>query len=252
MNEIALPIATPPWTANGRYLESRVRKAIHDFDLLENKDHIAVALSGGKDSLTLLYMLNALSGRGFPPFKISAIHIGGEFSCGASIHLGFIQSVCASLNIPLIVREEITPPTECYSCSRRRRTLLFEEARRIGADIVAFGHHRDDCIQTLLMNLLHKGEFEGNLPKVPMFDYGVTIIRPLIYISEKEVVEFAKHYGFYRITCQCPIGQNSVRKKTASLIEQLERVFPHARLNLAHASLRQGSQKAKENPHAKR
>ena len=67
------------------------------------------------------------------------------------------------------------------------------------------------------MNLFHKAEFAANLPKVTMYDYGVTIIRPLIYTSEKEIKEFAKLYGFNRITCQCPVGQNSLRKQTDSL-----------------------------------
>ncbi len=121
---------------------------------------------------------------------------------------------------------------ECYSCSRERRALIFDAAKGFGARTVAFGHHRDDNAQTLLMNLLHKGEFAGMLPKVPMHDYGVTIIRPLIYVSEEEIVEFAKMHGFARIVCQCPVGQNSMRKRTKELIASLEREFPNARENL--------------------
>jgi tRNA(Ile)-lysidine synthase TilS/MesJ len=94
------------------------------------------------------------------------------------------------------------------------------------------------------MNLLHKGEFAGNLPKVPMHDFGVTIIRPLIFISEDEIIEFAKLYGFARITCQCPVGQTSLRKKTKQLIEELEQHYPNASANLASAALNYGSEKA--------
>ena len=114
----------------------------------------------------------------------------------------------------------------------------------MGATTVAFGHHRDDSVQTLLMNLLHKGEFAAMLPKVPMHDYGVTIIRPLIYISEEEIREFAKMYQFSRVVCQCPVGQNSLRKQTKDLIADMEKVFPHARENLGSASLLYGSKKA--------
>ena len=82
----------------------------------------------------------------------------------------------------------------------------------MGATTIAFGHHQDDSAQTLLLNLLHKAEFAGNLPKVPMHDYGITIIRPMIYVDEDSLRTFAKQYGFARITCQCPVGQKSKRK----------------------------------------
>ncbi len=133
---------------------------------------------------------------------------------------------------------------ECYSCSRERRSLIFDAAKSVGATTVAFGHHRDDSVQTLLMNLLHKAEFAAMLPKVPMHDYGVTIMRPLIYVSEEEIREFAKMYGFNRIVCQCPVGQNSMRKKTKDLIASLEKEFPNARDNLSDASMMYGSKKA--------
>lgn len=244
MNE--LPIARPPWTTLGRRLESMCRKALYEFNLLEGQTKILIALSGGKDSLTLLYLLKAISGRGFPPFELFAAHVGGDYSCGASLGEQFIQPICQELEIPLtLLRSTQKQETlECYSCSRERRRLLFEAAHKLGCKVVAFGHHRDDSIETLLMNLLHKGEFAGNLPKVPMHDYGVTIIRPLIFISEQEIREFAKIYRFARITCQCPVGQTSVRRDVKDLIQQLEAVFPNVKTNLAQASLIYGSDKA--------
>jgi tRNA(Ile)-lysidine synthase TilS/MesJ len=132
----------------------------------------------------------------------------------------------------------------CYSCSRLRRRLIFDAAKESGITTIAFGHHRDDSIQTLLMNLFHKAEFAANLPKVPMHDYGVTIIRPLIYISEQEIKEFAKLYGFARVTCQCPVGQNSLRKQTENLISFIEETFPNLRENLSQASFTYASDKA--------
>jgi tRNA 2-thiocytidine biosynthesis protein TtcA len=90
---------------------------------------------------------------------------------------------------------------------RKKKVDLRCSQGEVGFKIVAFGHHRDDNIETLLLNLLHKAEFAGNLPKVPMHDFGVTIIRPLIYASEQEIREFAKMYNFARISCQCPVGQ---------------------------------------------
>ncbi len=241
-----LPIARPPWTGLGKKLESMFRKALFEFDLLGESSKIAVALSGGKDSLTLLYLLKAISGRGFPELEITAIHVGGPFSCGAGVSEGFLKGICRELEVAYLscVSSQKPETLECYSCSRERRSLIFDAAKSVGAQIVAFGHHRDDSVQTLLMNLLHKGEFAAMLPKVPMHDYGVTIIRPLIYISEEEIKEFAKMYQFARIVCQCPVGQNSLRKQTKDLILELEKVFPNARENLGSASLLYGSDKA--------
>ncbi len=245
---IHLPIARPPWTRLGRRLESMCRKALYDFKLLEGADKLAIALSGGKDSLTLLFLLKAILGRGFPDLELHAIHVGGAFSCGAGISEQFLKGVCKELGVNLIMctSTQKRETLECYSCSRERRKLIFDAAKSVGAHTIAFGHHRDDSIQTLLMNLLHKAEFAANLPKVPMHDYGVTIIRPLIYLSEAEIIEFAKMYGFARITCQCPVGQESMRKTAKELISRLEERFPNARENLAQASLKYGSTKATE------
>lgn len=241
-----LPIAAPPWTGLGRKLESMCRKALYEFHLLEGANKVAVALSGGKDSLTLLYLLKAISGRGFPPFELCAIHVGGPFSCGAGVSESFLRGICEQMEIPILFCKSTQKreTLECYSCSRERRSLIFEAAKSVGAHTIAFGHHRDDNAETLMMNLLHKGEFAGMLPKVPMHDYGVTIVRPLIFITEEEVRAFAKMYGFARITCQCPVGQHSMRKKVKDLIATMETEFPNVRNNLATTSLLYGSDKA--------
>ena len=246
--KISLPIARPPWTGLGRRLESMCRKAMFEYDLLENHiSDIAVALSGGKDSLSLLFLLHAIKGRGFPDFNIHAIHVGGEFSCGAGISQGYLKGICQELGVNYIEKISLQKreTLECYSCSRERRKLIFDAAKEVGATTIAFGHHRDDSIQTLLLNLLHKAEFAANLPKVHMYDYGVTIIRPLLFISEDEIREFAKLYEFARISCQCPVGQNSMRKKVENLIKLMEEDFPNSRENLAQASRLYGSEKAK-------
>ena len=94
------------------------------------------------------------------------------------------------------------------------------------------------------MNLLHKGEFAGNLPKLHMHQYGITIIRPLAYVKESEIIDFAKMYGFARITCRCPVGQNSMRRKTQELLQQIEQLYPNAGDNIASAGLLYGSKKA--------
>jgi tRNA(Ile)-lysidine synthase TilS/MesJ len=236
----------PPWRGTGKRIESQIRKAMYDFQMIE-EEKIAVALSGGKDSLALLIMLKAVAGRGFPPFQLAAIHVGGDFTCGAGVSEAFLQDVCDRLEIPLIIKHshQKLETLECYSCSRERRKLLFEAAREWGSSTVAFGHHRDDNAQTVLMNLLHKAEFTGNLPKLKMIEYGVTIIRPLIFVGEHEIKEFAKQSGFLRVMCQCPVGQNSMRKQVDSLIKEMEALFPNVRENLSQAALNYGSDKAK-------
>lgn len=239
-------IPQPPWTKLGKRLESTIRKALFDFNMIEETGKIAVALSGGKDSLTLLFFLKAILGRGFPSLDLVAIHVTGEFSCGAGVDTDYLRAICHEMEIPFLVRESTQKleTLECYSCSRERRRLLFEAAKSVGALTVAFGHHRDDHIQTLLMNLLHKGEFAGNLPKLFMRDYGITIIRPLIYLSEDDIRTFSQQQGFARIMCRCPVGQNSMRKDVEQLIADIELLFPNARENLARAGLVYGSQKA--------
>jgi tRNA 2-thiocytidine biosynthesis protein TtcA len=241
----SVPIAAPPWTQQGKLIESKCRKAIYEYALLDNVPKVMVALSGGKDSLTLLYMLAAIRGRGVPNFELAACLVAGEFSCGAGLGDHFLPAIAEKLGIPFFIKHsKKKTPDECYSCSRERRKLLFEAAHEWGCRVVAFGHHRDDSVQTLLMNLLHKGEFAGNLPKVEMVDYGIDIIRPLIYVDEEEIRRFAKHYGFLRMTCQCPRGQNSLRKQTDDLLRIMEEYYPNCRVNLSYAIHQYGSNKA--------
>src|SRR3954470_21895274 len=111
------------WTRLGKRMESQVRKALYDFKMLADVSKVAVALSGGKDSLTLLYMLKAISGRGFPQLDIHAIHVKGEFSCGAGVQTNYLQKLCDEMEVPLHVREssQKLETLECYSCSRERR-----------------------------------------------------------------------------------------------------------------------------------
>ncbi len=245
---ISSPVARPPWTKLGRKLESMCRKALYEFELLKGVDKLAIALSGGKDSLSLLFLLKAIMGHGFPPIELHAIHVGGAFSCGAGVGKHYLHDVCDQLGVNLIIcpSKQKEAPTECYSCSRDRRSLIFEAAKQVGAHTIAFGHHRDDSIQTLLMNLFHKGEFAAMLPRVPMVDYGITIIRPLIYVPEDSLKEFAQLHGFSRVVCQCPIGQQSMRRHTKDLVSRIQERFPNVRTNLSHASFLYGSNKAQK------
>lgn len=250
MINLPIPLATPPWTGLGRKLESLCRKALYEYQLLEGIDKLAIALSGGKDSLSLLFLLKAILGRGFSPIQLHAIHIGGSFSCGAGISSTFLKGICEKLDVPLTIVnvDQDVNTLQCYSCSRNRRKILFETAKSVQATTIAFGHHRDDSVETLFMNLMHKAEFAAMLPKVPMYDYGVTIIRPLIYVPEESLMQFAKLYKFSRVVCQCPVGQKSMRKTVKNILKEIQEEFPNAIDNLATASRIYGSQKALKKP----
>jgi tRNA(Ile)-lysidine synthase TilS/MesJ len=215
-----------------------------EFDMIPKAEKIAVALSGGKDSLSLLFLLHAIRGRGLPPFDLVALTVTGEQSCGPQVGAETLQTITKRLEVPLITLVAEGKQKDCYSCSRQRRSLLFEAAKKTGATRIAFGHHRDDSSQTTLMNLFLKAEFAGLLPKIQMKKYGVTIIRPLILAPEKLIIQFAKKYDFARITCQCPLGTRSARKKVDLFIEEIETLYPNARANIATAALQYGSKKA--------
>lgn len=250
MTDLPIPLATPPWTGAGRKLESLCRKALYEYKLLEGVDKLAIALSGGKDSLSLLFLLKAILGRGFRPIELHAIHVSGIFSCGAGISSAFLKGICERLEIPLTIVDttQDVNTLECYSCSRSRRKILFETAKNLQATTIAFGHHRDDSVETLLMNLLHKAEFTALLPKLSMYDYGVTIIRPLIYVPEENLIQFAKLYKFSRVVCQCPVGQKSMRKTVKNILKNIQGKFPNTMNNLARASRTHGLQKALKTP----
>ncbi len=227
-------------------IESCIRKLIFDYELTYGVQKIAVALSGGKDSITLLLMLKSILGRGLPDIDLCAIHVSGEFSCGAGVNIQYLAALCSKIRVPLSIvkTSQNKENLNCYSCSRERRKYIFQEAKKLFASHVAFGHHQDDSNQTLLLNLLHKGEFAANLPKVPMVQYGVTIIRPMLYVKEQDIYEFSKLHGFNRITCQCPVGQTSKRMDVKNIIDQMRDFFPNVSSNLALAALKYGSQKA--------
>jgi tRNA 2-thiocytidine biosynthesis protein TtcA len=222
------------------------RKALYDFAMVEGVQKLAIALSGGKDSLTLLSLLSAISGRGMGPWELHAIHVSGEFSCGPGVPMAVLSQMCQELGATLHVctTNQKLATLECYSCSRARRKLIFEKAKELGCTAVAFGHHQDDNVETALMNLLGKGEFAGHLPKIHFHAWEMTVIRPLIYVSEALIRRFAEMYGFARLTCQCPVGQRSQRRQVEELLEQIEQLYPHARDQMAKAILRDGSQRA--------
>jgi tRNA 2-thiocytidine biosynthesis protein TtcA len=235
-----------PFSGIGKKIESKVRKALFDFSMLQNIQSLAVALSGGKDSLCMLFMLKAILGRGFDRIDLSAIHVDGDFSCGASYERKFLKDLCDDLEIKIYfenLKNNFTD-LDCYVCARERRKIIFDIAKKNNIHTIAFGHHRDDNIETLLMNLFHKAEFEGMLPVIKFKKFNVTIIRPLIYVEENEIINFAKHYQILKTFCKCSIGQISKRKEVKKIIDEIQKKFPNIKSNLSKASFNYGSKKA--------
>ena len=243
---INIPKISHPFKGVGKKIESKVRKALFDFSMLQNISSLAIALSGGKDSLCLLFMLKAILGKGFDNINLIAIHIDGDFSCGASHERNFLKSICDDLNIKIYFKDlKINfDKINCYTCSRKRRKLIFDTANEHNINTVAFGHHKDDNIQTLILNLFHKAEFEGMLPKIKFQKLDITIIRPLIYVDEQEIINFAQNNNILKTFCKCPIGQTSKRKEVKKIISEIENNFPNIKSNLSKASFISGSKKA--------
>ncbi|HEU63892.1 MAG: tRNA 2-thiocytidine biosynthesis protein TtcA [Candidatus Anoxychlamydiales bacterium] len=235
-----------PFIGKGKKIESMVRKAIFDFSLLCEVKSLAVALSGGKDSICLLFMLKAILGNGFKKVKLSAIHIDGDFSCGASFEKKFLKNLCDEIDVKIYFKEQknTLKNFNCYTCSRQRRKLIFDIAKENDIDTIAFGHHRDDNIETLLLNLFHIGDFEAMQPKIKFQKFDKTIIRPLIYVSEKDIITFAKQNEILKTFCKCPMGQKSKRNDVKKIILNIENNFPNIKSNLSKASFLYGSKKA--------
>ena len=217
-------------------IQSLIRKACHMFGLINNDDHIAVSLSGGKDSLALLLNLHAIQGYDFK-FKLSAVHVTGSQTCGAGVSVQHLKKICDDLNIDLHILEQKGIHTSCYPCSYERRSLIFRFSKSHGMNKVAFGHHADDTIETLLMNLLHKGKLNAMHPSLYMKHYGIVIIRPLIFVRERMIIQYVKEKSLLRVMCKCPIGAQSLRFQTKQLMNELVRTFPNSESNLLHVAL---------------
>ncbi|KPK31837.1 MAG: hypothetical protein AMS24_05405 [Chlamydiae bacterium SM23_39] len=216
----------PIWNNSCKQIEKKVRKALYEFNMLDNINSLLIALSGGKDSLTLLFMLNTIIGRGFPKIKLYAIHVEENFSENI-YNKKLLKKICDNLKIDLIFQKApIKKKLECYSCARERRKLIFKTAKNLNIKNIAFGHHKDDIIQTLLLNLFQKGCFEAMNPTIYMYNYDITIIRPLIFTSEKEILKFATHNKLQTTKCNCLYENISKRKMIDNLLNMIEKKFP--------------------------
>jgi tRNA 2-thiocytidine biosynthesis protein TtcA len=217
------------------YISKRVGKAITDYGMISDGDKLVVAVSGGKDSLTLLNVLN--DRRRFVPIKyeLLAVHIDLGYPKSIArplekyfkkLGLPYHIEKCAALK--KAKRKDI----DCFWCSWNRRKALFETADRFGFSKVALGHHLDDIVETMLLNLFFHGEISAMSPKQELFHGKILLIRPLAYVEEHMIVKFAKVAGFPDYNCQCPNSEISRRAKMAGIIRDMEKICPEIKKNI--------------------
>jgi len=219
-------------------------KAIGDFSLIEDGDHIAVALSGGKDSYTLLHMLDALRQRAPVVYRLTPINIDPGYPGYQKQVIenylrenGFagrmIQTDCCR-----IIEQKITPGTShCSFCARLRRGILYTEAAKAGCNKIALGHHLDDVVETLLLNQFYEGTLAAMSPKLLSDDKKHIVIRPLVYVEEADIIRFARENAFPVISCACPVcsSPDLKRKQMKALLHELSLKNPRLKQSLLAA-----------------
>jgi len=206
-----------------------------DYKMLSEGDKIAVAVSGGKDSLTLLRVLS--DRRAFVPIKydLLAVHIdmGYPRSCSRRLEKHF-KKLGVNYHIERIgvLKKTKKKDINCFWCSWNRRKALFQVADRFGCTKVALGHHKDDIIETTLLNLFFQGEISTMCPRQELFKGKIVIIRPLAYVEEDLIRCFAKTLDFPHHKCACPNSVTSKRTKIKGIISELEKTCPEVKTNI--------------------
>lgn len=217
------------------YISKRVGKAMTDYKMISDGDKICVAVSGGKDSLTMLRVLN--DRREFVPIKyeLLAAHVDMGYPCQhPKILAEYFKSLGVNYHIEKIdiLQGKSRKDISCFWCSWNRRKALFTVADRFGCTKVALGHHHDDIIETILLNLFFHGEISGMCPKQELFKGKITLIRPLAYVEEEMIVKFAKSAGFPHHKCACPNSVTSKRTKMTEVLKDLEKICPDVKKNI--------------------
>lgn len=227
-----------------RKIKHLTGKAVGDFDLIAEGDRIAVAVSGGKDSYTLLHMLEALRRRAPINFELIAVNVDAGFS-------GFQQGVIARhveehgfasrmevTDGSGIIEEKRRPGTSyCAFCARLRRGVLYALADQLGCNKLALGHHLDDLLETLLLNQFYSGRLAAMRPRFIADNGRHTVIRPLAYVEESMIVDFAREQKFPIICCSCPVygTVDQKRQRMKRLIAELAEENPDIRSSMLTA-----------------
>ncbi len=222
-------------------LYSLTRQAMDRYRLVESGDHIAVGVSGGKDSLALLYALQGLSGFYPKKFRVSAITVDLGFE-------GFdpspVEELCRKLEVPWhlvptrigdIVFKERNEASPCSLCARMRKGALNQKAKELGCSKVAYGHHKDDIIETMMLSLLYEGRFYAFPPYTWLDRSQLAVIRPLMLVPEADITGFKNRYQLPVCKNPCPADGNTQRSYVHRLIRNLEQENPGVKIRLFHA-----------------
>ena len=225
-------------------LTKRFHKACADYGLIADGDHILIGLSGGKDSLLLTELLGRRSKIYKPRFTVTALHVRVK-ERDYQTDLSYLETFCEEAGVKLIVRDTMIndemsataslndgmmkkETNPCFLCSWYRRKALFNVAQEIGCNKIAFGHHRDDVIETLLMNLIYQGAFATMPPVLQLEKMPLQIIRPLCLNDEADIRRYAEMRQYRKQPKLCPFEHVSAREKVKGLMEQIKALNPEA------------------------
>ena len=220
-------------------LTRRFHMACAKYGLLADGDHILVGLSGGKDSLLLTELLGKQATIFKPAIRVTAVYVSVE-NIGYQTDLHFLQEYCAAFQVPFvhkITRYEELPAehrnkNHCFLCSWYRRKALFDTANELGCNKIAFGHHRDDILETLLMNMIFGGNISTMPPMLQLDKMPIQIIRPLCLIDENDIRMYAETQAYPKQLKTCPFEYESTRTQTKNIISELEKLNPEVRDSL--------------------
>ena len=219
-------------------LLSQVRKCIRDYQMLSPGDRVAVGVSGGKDSLALLRLLAELREHSAVPFELLAVTLDMGYE---EMDFSPVADLCARLQVPYTlrrtqireivfdIRKEENP---CALCAKLRRGILNETAVELGANKVALGHHYDDTVETFALSLIYEGRISCFLPVTYLDRTGLTLIRPMLYLHEKTIRNFAERENLPVVHNPCPADKNTKREDVKALLYELEGRYPGLKDNI--------------------
>ena len=220
-----------------RRIQKQFNRATRDYSMLNDGDRILVALSGGKDSLTMLRLMAERSRIHKPKISIVAAHVKMT-NIPYSADSTFLKDFCESSGIELhLLESSFDASTDnrkspCFLCSWNRRKALFTLAQEIGCNKIALGHNMDDFIETMLMNITFQGAFSTMPPRLVMKKFDMTIIRPMCLVHESDLEEMAEVRQFKKQIKNCPYETQSNRTDMKGVLKQLEALNPEARYSL--------------------
>jgi tRNA 2-thiocytidine biosynthesis protein TtcA len=224
-------------------LAHEMGRCIADFELIEPGDRIMVAISGGKDSYTLLHLLERARQRAPVPFELVAVHLdqgqpgydGSALEAWLAEH-GYEHHVLRENTYQLVTKRIPEGKTYCSMCSRLRRGILYNAAERLECTKIALGHHRDDAIETLLLNMMFNGALSAMPAKLRSDDERNTVIRPLLYSSERDIAAYASGLDFPIIPCNlCGSQENLWRQEVKRMLDDIEQRAPKVRQSMLAA-----------------